>query len=84
MKPSRLVDELHGLISEVLRVGRNHLTPDLAIHSIDTWNSLTHIELVVSIEQQFGLELTEDEIAQMTSLAAIERILRDRGVVAPG
>jgi acyl carrier protein len=75
-------DELYGLLAAVLRVGRDRLTPGLAIHTIDTWNSLTHIELVVSIEEKFGLQLTEDEIAEMTSIAVIMRVLRDRGVLA--
>jgi len=76
-------EELSALMSEVLRTTRDRITPDLAIHKIDTWNSLTHIELVVTIEERFGIQLTEDEIVGMTTVGEIQRILRARGVLAP-
>jgi len=76
-------EELSALMSEVLRTTRDRITPELAIHKIDTWNSLTHIELVVTIEERFGIQLTEDEIVGMTTVGEIQRILRARGVLAP-
>ena len=45
-------------------------------------DSLKHMDLVVSIEQAFEIELTLDEIIIMTSVVAIKRVLNDRGVLA--
>ena len=44
-------------------------------------DSLKHMDLVVSIEQAFKIELTLDEIVIMTSVVAIKRVLNDRGVL---
>jgi acyl carrier protein len=73
---------LHQVISEVLRVPPDRITAEMSIHKVDTWNSLTHIELVVSIEERFHIQLTEDEIVAMTSIAEIQKILSNRGVLA--
>ncbi len=75
------VDKLHQVISEVLRMPPDRIISAMSIHKVDTWNSLTHIELVVTIEERFHVQLTEDEIVAMTSIAEIERILSDRGVL---
>jgi acyl carrier protein len=76
------LSKLHQVISEVLRVPADRITSEMSIHKVDTWNSLTHIELVVTIEEKFHIQLTEDEIVAMTSIAEIQRILSHRGVLA--
>jgi acyl carrier protein len=76
------LSKLQQVISEVLRVPPDKITPEMSIHKVDTWNSLTHIELVVTIEEKFHIQLTEDEIVAMTSIAEIQSILSSRGVLA--
>jgi acyl carrier protein len=76
------VNMLFQIISEVLRIPPDKIASELRIHEVDTWNSLTHIELVVVIEERFQIQLTEDEIVGMTSITEIQRILSNRGVLA--
>ena len=73
--------DLVQIISRVLQIDAKGITPELAINEIPTWNSLSHIELVVSIEEEYHLELTGDEIAAMTSVDKIRRTLSLRGVI---
>ena len=76
------MDPLLGKLSEILSVAPSILTDDLAMQDVPTWNSLTHIDLVVGLEEAFAIELTQDEIVEMQSIGAIRRILAARGVVA--
>jgi acyl carrier protein len=76
------VNSLQQIISEVLRIPQDKITPEVRIHEVSTWNSLTHIELVVTLEETFHIQLTEDEIVTMTSIGEIYRKLRLRGVLA--
>lgn len=71
---------LTTIIAEALRLDEAKVTDDLAIHSVATWNSLTHIELVIMIEEQLQIQLTEDEIVAMRSVGDIKKILAQRGV----
>lgn len=72
---------LYQIISEVFRVPLDRVTPEMAIHKVSAWNSLTHIEFVVTIEEKFQIQLTQDEIVSMTSVAEAQRILSERGVL---
>jgi len=76
------VNTLQQAIAEILRIPLDKITPEVAIHEVATWNSLTHIELIVSLEEKFQIQLTEDEIVAMTSVGAIQKTLRLRGVLA--
>jgi acyl carrier protein len=75
------MSSLTRILSEVLRLDEHKITAELAIHQIATWNSLTHIELVVMIEEAFDVQLTEDEIVAMTNVDKIQKILNGRGVL---
>jgi len=50
--------------------------------SVDAWDSLKHMELVVSLEQSFEIQLSFDEIVTMQSVSEIKRVLRERGVTS--
>jgi len=76
------VNSLRQVISEVLRIPQDKITTEIRIHEVDTWNSLTHIELVVTLEEKFQIQFTEDEIVAMTSIGEIQRTLKLRGVLA--
>jgi acyl carrier protein len=74
------VDETVGsLLAEVLQIPASGITEDLAMKDVEAWDSLKHMELIVSLEQSFGIELTFDDIVAMRSVAEIKRVLRERG-----
>ena len=77
------VDETVGsLLAEVLQIPASGVTEDLAMKDIDAWDSLKHMELIVSLEQSFGIEFTFDDIVAMRSVAEIKRVLRERGAAS--
>jgi acyl carrier protein len=51
------------------------------METVESWDSLKHIELVVSLEEEFEIsQLSTDEIVEMISVAEIKRTLRNKGV----
>ena len=55
------------------------LTPDQAAGAspatVDAWDSVAHVTLLTVIEEEFGVEVPVDDMAQLASFAAIERFL---------
>ena len=76
----RVNDKVEALLAEVLQIPVAEITDDLAMKDVEAWDSLKHMELVVSLEETFGVELTFDEIVAMQSVREIKRLLRARGV----
>jgi acyl carrier protein len=71
---------IDNLLAEVLQIPPATITDDLAMKNVDAWDSLRHMELVVSLEQSFALQLSFDEIVAMQSVRGIKNVLRQRGV----
>jgi acyl carrier protein len=73
-------DRLRKLVAEVLRVPEQLVTDAMTLLDTETWDSFAHLELIVAIESEFGVSLSADDIAAMTSFAAIRTTLISRGV----
>lgn len=71
MLDRRLID----LAAGVLRVPADELSPDTALGSLESWDSLGHLQLVVTVEAAYGVRFSTERILQLTSLRAIQEEL---------
>jgi len=69
------------IMADVLKISETDITDKLTIDDLEAWDSLKHMDLVVSLEQAFNTEFTFDEIIIMTSVISIKRILNNKGVL---
>ncbi len=72
-------DRVAGLLADVLQLPAASITDDLTMQDVESWDSLKHMELIVSLEESFGQQFTFDEIVAMQSVSAIKRVLREKG-----
>lgn len=75
-----MATSLEALLATVLQVPESRVTDDLAMKDVEAWDSLKHMELIVSVENTFGIELSFDEIVAMQTVSEIKRVLRQKGV----
>jgi len=68
------------LMADLFGMRREEITDDLTMKQTDNWDSLKHMELIVSLEQTFEIDFTFDEIVAMKTLEDIKGILRDKGI----
>ena len=78
----QLATSLEALLATVLQIPETIVTDDLAMKDVETWDSLKHMELIVSLENAFGIELNFDEIVAMQTVSEIKRVFKQRGVAS--
>jgi acyl-coenzyme A synthetase/AMP-(fatty) acid ligase/acyl carrier protein len=71
---------LRILIASTLKLPVNRLAETSTMHNTPRWDSLRHVLLMVRIEAQYGIALTDREMAAATSVAAIRRVLHARNL----
>jgi len=72
--------EIETLMADLFDIKTEDVTDSLTMANTDGWDSLKHMELIVSIEHTFGVELTFDEIVAMQTLKDIKKILKEKAV----
>lgn len=75
------MNELVNLIATALRVPSSGIGPETAMKTTPAWDSLAHMDLILSLETHYRIVLEGDEIAAMTSVAAIAEHLSRRGLL---
>ena len=72
--------KLKEIVAEVFKMKNEEITDSLAMKETAVWSSLKHMELIVSIEESFGIELTFDEIVAMKTYKEIRNVLKAKGL----
>lgn len=71
-------DKITAAITEIFMLKRDDIKDDLAMESVDAWDSLTHMELIATLEDEFDIEFTADEIMRMTSVLAVRQAVASK------
>ena len=54
------------------------LTDEMTADDVDDWDSLSHINLVVLCEKEFGVRLAPAEVGKLENVGAMIRLLVER------
>ncbi len=71
-------DGVYGVIAGVLGVPADSISDDSGPGVIASWDSMSHINLVLALEEHFGVVFTDDDVTDMLSVGLIRRILDER------
>jgi acyl carrier protein len=59
------------------------LSPELTANDVDGWDSLSHINLLIAIELEFGIEFKQNEIQSFANVGelmkSIEKKMTEKG-----
>jgi acyl carrier protein len=50
------------------------------MEDVGNWDSLTHMDLIASLEETFSIQLSMDEIMEMRDIKTIKRIISEKVV----
>ena len=62
MERTEIFEKLNEIFIDVLDLDEVELSDETSADDIDEWDSLSHIQLIVAIEKEFGLKFTSKEI----------------------
>jgi acyl carrier protein len=71
---------LASLLAEVFGLRQDQIIPTLTKDDVAVWDSLKQMDLVVSLEREFGIVLEIADIVRMNSVSSIVETLALKGV----
>ena len=72
--------DIKKLLSNIFEIKEDKITDEFSMKTVEGWDSLKHMELIVSVEEEFSVRLTADEIVSMIDYRGIKEVLKNRGV----
>ena len=71
---------LTAILTEVFRLRDSEIYSELEKADVGSWDSLKQMDLVMSLENEFGIVLAISDIIRMVSVASIVTVLKEKGV----
>jgi acyl carrier protein len=65
-------------MSVIFDVPIDQITDESSPSTIDTWDSLNHMSLVTSLEEEFNVSFSDEEIGDMLNFKLILLILKQK------
>lgn len=66
-----LIQQVQKVLAEAIQVPVESISSDLAFGDLPEWDSLGHMEVMMLLEERFGIEINADTIAQLISIPEI-------------
>ena len=63
------------IISESLFIPVDNIHEELSSENCEKWDSLSHVRLVLAIENEIGRSLTVNEIIGLSSVADVQKLM---------
>tara|TARA_Y100000588_G_scaffold382893_1_gene471265 strand:- start:269 stop:508 length:240 start_codon:yes stop_codon:yes gene_type:complete len=73
---STVEDRTKDVLSAVFGISVDQIGNDSSSQTIESWDSLRHMSLVMALEEEFGLKIEDDELLQMQDFESILSVLR--------
>lgn len=67
--------QLNKIMSAVFNVKEGDIDDHSSMDSIGQWDSLKHMELIIAIEEHYGITFPAHEIVRMTTVENIKQVL---------
>ena len=71
------MDRVKKIMAAVLSVDIETIGDDSSVDDMETWDSLRHINLIIALEQEFGISLPDEEVASLTSVRLLTMAISD-------
>jgi acyl carrier protein len=68
-------ETLRRIAGDIFGQPSESLAPASSPESIESWDSVRHLSLVLAIEEHFGVEIEPEEFEKMNSLEAISTLV---------
>ena len=68
-------DKIKNIMSAVLEVEFDRISDSDDTKSIDNWDSINHMNLIVALEEEFNVLFDDEEIVELTSVRNIYSLL---------
>jgi len=80
MSATSVPPALQNLLADLFDIPPDQVTPDLAAGSIEAWDSVGHLQAILALETEFGVQFDPESIPELTSVGLLQRELQTRGV----
>jgi acyl carrier protein len=78
-----LFDQIRTMASDLFGVPADRINAASSPQTLENWDSIQHLNLVLALEEKFGLQLSPEEIEQMKTIGETAKLVESKLQATP-
>lgn len=70
-------NRIKKVMSEVLGIDEASISDSTSPENVESWDSLKQMNIIVALEEEFGIELKDEDIIEMLNFKLINEIVKE-------
>lgn len=79
MSLQQVPTSLRNIFADTLEISSDEVTPELSADSVEAWDSFRHLQLILSIEEEYGVQFDPQKIPELITVAKVQEALEQKG-----
>jgi acyl carrier protein len=73
-----ILDQVRDLAADLFAMPREAITPEASPDTIEQWDSMQHLNLMLELEMTFGVKFNTKEQLEMLSIGAVATMVEQK------
>ncbi len=69
--------KIKQVMSAVFEIPVESISDDASSDNIENWDSLRHLNLILALEEEFGVSIPDEEVGNLVNFKLIELVIND-------
>jgi acyl carrier protein len=65
---ANIFEQVQDIASDLFRVPTDRITSESSPETVEAWDSTEHLNLVLALEEKFGIQFSPEEMEQMRNI----------------
>ena len=73
-------EKLKNVLADVFKIDAQSVDENTSVDNVEKWESLTHLNLVLALEDAFNITFSEEQTVEILNYSLIKLVLQEHGV----
>ena len=79
MSSQQVPSSLRDILADVLEIAPEQITPDLTSEKVENWDSFRHLQVILALEGEYGVQFDPQRVPDLTSISLLQQELEKKG-----
>ena len=81
MNSQQVPSSLRDILADILEISPVEVTPNLKADTVESWDSFRHLQVILAVEGEYGVQFDPQQIPELTSVALLQSELEKKGAL---
>jgi acyl carrier protein len=78
MTTATIFEQVRGIAADLFEAPAAQITPESSPETLQNWDSVQHLNLVLQLEQQFNIPFEPEEMDRMKTIGAVVELVASK------